>query len=117
MLRSFVLTYWEVRRVRRSRAACAAVLILPVAAVAAHMLLGNAPGGALLGSFFPALAVVLGSALVWMRSVLDRASGFAAGLESTPAAGAIVLRARVLLVLLLVLVQTAIFYGLARVVG
>ena len=116
MVRSFVLAHWEMRRICRSRPSLAAVIAVPLAAVAACIAFVAGPVEPVLKAFFPVIATVLGWSLLYVRSFSDRASGFAAGLESTPA-GAAIHGGRFFTGIAIAAVQCAIFYLAAPLVG
>lgn len=110
MTRSLVLTYWELRRICRSRPSLAAVLVIPAAATALHASLPKGTAEAAIRCFFPVMAGALAWGLLYARSFSDRASGFAAGLESTPAAGAVTFGALFLTGLFIAGFQSGVFY-------
>jgi len=114
MVRSFILAYWEIQRVRRSGPALLVVLIAPVGFATACILLGSEQAGGFLSRFFPLVAVFAAWGLFSARSAFDRVSGFAGGIRSTPAAGGVAFAARLLAGLFFALVQSGIFYGVVR---
>ena len=116
MHRAVVLAYWEIRRVLRSRRAAAAVLIVPAVGAAACLLPWHSMASAL-KVCFPAVAVLFAWLIIYIRASSDRVSGFAAGIDSSPAAGGIAFAARFLTWLVLALVQIGIFHSVVRIVG
>ncbi|MEN6371051.1 MAG: hypothetical protein ABFD64_03475 [Armatimonadota bacterium] len=116
MSRTVVLAYWEFVRLLRSRKTVFAALAVPVAGVAvcvSHLGRGNLA----LRCFFPAAAVLFTWLLLYVRSLTDRSSGFSAGIDSTPAAGAVSFIARLLIALVIILVQIAVFYAAIRIIN
>ncbi|MBI2843434.1 MAG: hypothetical protein HYX78_08545 [Armatimonadetes bacterium] len=112
MFRTFILAHWEMRRIWRSRASLAALILFPVAAAAAYVFVpDNLLDREAFRPFFAPAAVVLAWTLLYARSFSDRASGFAAGLESVPAAGAIVLGGRFVTGIVIAAIQSAAFYA------
>lgn len=116
MVRSIVIAYWELIRILRSKKTIFATLAVPVAGVAVCA----SPLGArniALRCFFPAAAVAFTWLLLYLRSIADRTSGFAAGINSTPVAGAVSFIARLLIGLVIILVQAIVFYTVIRIVA
>lgn len=113
MLRVILLTYWEIRRLLRARAAIASVLTVPIVGIILHILMKTANSTLLV----TITALTVGAVLVYTRLILDRASGFAVGLESTPSAGAIVIGARILTCLVAASVQIVIFSLISHFIG
>ena len=116
MLRSIVLAHWEVRRIVRSRRALAAVALVPLAG-AAVCALPWGPKDPALRCFFLAIAALFAWLLLYVRACSDRASGFAAGLESVPGAGTMAFTARFVTWLVLAAAQISIFYATMRAAG
>lgn len=95
----------------RSRPSNVAVLLVPVAGIAAHFLLKDNTANAAVRSFFPVAAICLSWGFLYVRSFVDRACGFAGGLESVSSAGKVVLVSKLITCLLLALFQSAVFYA------
>lgn len=116
MSRTIVFAYWEFVRILRSKKTVLAALAVPVAGVAvcvSHLGRENLA----LKCSFPAAAVVFTWLLLYVRSLSDRSSGFAAGIDSTPVAGTVSFIARLLIALVIILVQIIFFYATIRIVG
>jgi hypothetical protein len=117
MLRSVILTYWEIRRILRSHAAMASVLAVPVVLAVVHLIISHKSAETWLEPSFPLAAAAAACVTVYTRSALDRTSGFAAGLDSTSSAGGIVLTSRAMIGVLIALVQIAVFNVITRLLG
>lgn len=117
MIRILILVGLDFKRISRSRPSIVAALIVPTAGVAAHILAGENRIGAAISCFFPAAALLLAVVLLYVRGLVDRASGFAGGLESTPAAGLIRYGSKLATCIILALLQTAVFYAVNRIVA
>lgn len=116
MQRSIVIAYWELIRILRSKK----IIFLTIAAPALCVAICSSPWGErslALRCVFPAAAVVFTWVLLYMRSLADRASGFAAGIDSTPVAGVVSFASRLLVGLVIIAVQAAVFYVGLRVFG
>lgn len=113
MMRSITLAIWEMKRMRRSGKAITAVLAVPVLAAAACVF----TQGFMLRNFFPVLAAFATWLLLYVRYSSDMASGFASGIDSTPARGVVVLVSRFLTWIALSLIQMIIFCVLTRIAG
>lgn len=105
MFRAILLTYWEIRRLLRTRAAIATVLGVPIVGILLNLLLRHHK----MGHYFPLIALISAATMVYTRFVIDRCSGFAAGLNSTPSAGPITIGARILTCILAAATQMMIF--------
>jgi hypothetical protein len=116
MRESLVLTYWEITRIRRSWISLAAAVAVPVIAVIASLLLPGAAKTARRG-FFPILAVGFSFLIIHARTHSDHISGYADGLDTTPAVGGVVLGARVMTGAFLAGVESGLFYLLITIIG
>lgn len=110
MMRSMTLAYSEMKRIRRSGKAITAVLAVPVLAAAACVF----TQGFMLRNFFPVLAAFSTWILLYVRYSSDMASGFASGIDSTPARGVVVFVSRFLTWLLIAIIQMLIFFAVIR---
>lgn len=116
MLQAVVLTYWEIKRLSRSRRALAVLLMIPALGIGICLLPWVNYNDSI-RCFFPAAAGAFAWLVLCVRCISDRASGFAGGLESTPAAGGIVFISRFMVWLTVAAVQIALFYAAIRFVG
>jgi uncharacterized membrane protein len=114
MLKSLTIAKWEMRRIWRSKPSL--VLIVAVPAVLS-LVTGLAPGFRTQGPLLLGLTVALGWFILYMRAITDRATGFADGLEASPAAGASMQISRLVVGLVVTFVQVLIFCGLARAIA
>ena len=110
---SIALAYWEMRRISRSRGAIIAILAAPVLAFAFCLFYHDSA----LRRLFPILAAFIALILLYARYSSDKASGFASGIDSTPAVGAVVVISRVLVWLMIAAVQIITFYAIVRLVA
>ena len=111
MIRSLVLAGWEIKRTLRSRAFILVILV-PAVGIIAHLILHGGNKDTFLSCIYPAVALFINWMMLYARSFSDRASGFAAGLESTPAAGLTMLAARFMAGIIIAAFQAAVFYGI-----
>jgi len=116
MHRSIVIAYWELIRILRSKKTIFLAIAAPVLGVAVCSSTWGERSLALRCAF-PAAAVVFTWALLYIRSLTDRASGFAKGIDSTPVAGAIYFTSRLLIGLVIIAIQAAVFYAGMRIFG
>lgn len=114
MVRSFLLTYWELRRLSRSKRAILALFTVPLLATAICIVFHD-PKYVGYRCLFPAAAVISSWLILYVRMASDRAWGFAAGVDSSPAEGAIAFVSRILAGLALVLVQSVVFFAVVLV--
>jgi hypothetical protein len=108
MSRSIVLAYWEIRRILRVKIAVLALLLVPIVFVLGNVLLADGKT-TFLKTSFPGIAIICVWIFLYVRAWFDRASGFALGVNSTPAAGGIIFASRILTGIGIILVQMIIF--------
>ena len=110
MIRTIALAYWDIKRICRSGRAVTAVLAVPLLSAVFCFF----DRGSMLRIFFPGVAIFTAWLLLYVRSTSDRASGFATGIDSTPAAGTIIFISRFLTWLLVFVLQTILFFATIR---
>jgi hypothetical protein len=111
MVRTIILTFWELKRLLRSKRAVAAEFTLPLLGILACVIF-HSPKYTTYRCLFPAAAVLSSWLILYVRSSSDRASGFAAGVDSSPAEGMIAFSARILTGITLVLTQSIVFFAI-----
>ncbi len=107
MIRTFIVFHWELRRLTRSLVALGLILAIPIA-LSAVAFRGNFGGELLVAS------VISGWAILGLRSLADKVTGFTEGLESTPAGGTSIFASKLLVGLIVTAVQIGLFAGIAR---
>ncbi|HOK54256.1 MAG TPA: hypothetical protein PLU88_01005 [Armatimonadota bacterium] len=108
MARAVIIAYWELIRIRRCKHSMSFLMLVPFLCAGICILLPQIHSSPTI-KLFPALIVFLTFGLIHVKSIYDRSSGFAAGLDSTPAAGVSVVSAKFLCGLLLSVIQIAVF--------
>ena len=111
MIRGLALSIWEIKRIIRSRVVIALLAGVPIILGVAS---SRSNGGMRAYCEMLALCVIFGWLLLYMRSLSDRSTGFADGIESTPAAGTSVYVSKIVLGFVVTVIETSLFCAAAR---
>jgi hypothetical protein len=113
MIRCLICFQWELRRLLRSRAALTLLLAIPIATSA----YASRKGSPTLTGELLIISIASGWILLYLRTLADKATGFADGLESTPAGGTAVYASKMLVGVVITVVQVAIYAAVAHMLG
>lgn len=114
MFTVLMLTFWEIRRILRTRTSVALLVVSALLCAAASRIFHN---GKPVRYDLLAVSILAGWLMLYVRRLSDRANGFADGIESTPAAGFSHTTSRVIIAALVTVFQIGLFLGASFVFG